>query len=149
MSARCLQCDRVGAASSRLLLTLSLLRPKSSCRKRAFQGAVWFSEQENLARVTMPVSSMRRLSRSNASQSLKYHCATNPTECTSIHNKVVNVGLLIFPELAAISGDLLSAVISIRCILGFRKDNPNVFNMLVQNLPITRCLFRKSCASRF
>ena len=37
----------------------------------------------------------------------------------------------------AISGDLLSAVISIRCILGFRKDNPNVFNMLVQNLPIT------------
>jgi iron complex transport system ATP-binding protein len=33
---------------------------------------------------------------------------------------------------AAISGDLLSAVISIRCILGFRKDNPNVFNMLVQ-----------------
>ena len=45
------------------------------------------------------------------------------------------------PELSAwytaISGDLLSAVISIRCILGFRKDNPNVFNMLVQNLPIT------------
>jgi hypothetical protein len=40
-------------------------------------------------------------------------------------------------SLAAISGDLLSAVISIRCILGFRKDNPNVFNMLVQNLPIT------------
>ena len=35
----------------------------------------------------------------------------------------------------AISGDLLSAVISIRYILGFRKDNPNVFNMLVQNLP--------------
>ena len=34
----------------------------------------------------------------------------------------------------AISGDLLSAVISIRYILGFRKDNPNVFNMLVQNL---------------
>ena len=37
--------------------------------------------------------------------------------------------------IAAISGDLLSAVISTRCILGFRKDNPNVFNMLVQNLP--------------
>ena len=36
----------------------------------------------------------------------------------------------------AISGDLLSAVISIRYILGFRKDNPNVFNMLVQDLPI-------------
>ena len=35
----------------------------------------------------------------------------------------------------AISGDLLSAVISTRYILGFRKDNPNVFNMLVQNLP--------------
>jgi len=43
----------------------------------------------------------------------------------------------LFPHLSAISGDLLSAVISIRCILGFRKDNPNVFNMLVQNLPIT------------
>jgi hypothetical protein len=38
--------------------------------------------------------------------------------------------------LTAISGDLLSAVISIRYILGFRKDNPNVFNMLVQDLPI-------------
>src|SRR5437016_14230177 len=36
---------------------------------------------------------------------------------------------------AAISGDLLSAVISIRYILGFRKDNPNVFKVLVQNLP--------------
>ena len=36
---------------------------------------------------------------------------------------------------AAISGDLLSAVISTRYILGFRKHNPNVFNMLVQNLP--------------
>jgi hypothetical protein len=36
----------------------------------------------------------------------------------------------------AISGDLLSAVISTRYILGFRKDNPNVFNMLVQGLPI-------------
>jgi hypothetical protein len=35
----------------------------------------------------------------------------------------------------AISGDLLSAVISTRYILGFRKDNPNVFNRLVQNLP--------------
>jgi hypothetical protein len=34
----------------------------------------------------------------------------------------------------AISGDLLSAVISARYILGFRKDNPNVFNTLVQNL---------------
>ena len=33
----------------------------------------------------------------------------------------------------AISGGFLSAVISIRYILGFRKDNPNVFNMLVQN----------------
>src|SRR4030095_11824147 len=38
-------------------------------------------------------------------------------------------------EFTAISGDFLSAVISIRYILGFRKDNPNVFNMLVQNLP--------------
>ena len=37
---------------------------------------------------------------------------------------------------AAISGVLLSAVISIRYILGFRKDNPNVFNMLVQSLPV-------------
>jgi hypothetical protein len=37
--------------------------------------------------------------------------------------------------LTAISGDLLSAVISMRYILGFRKDNPNVFNRLVQNLP--------------
>jgi hypothetical protein len=35
----------------------------------------------------------------------------------------------------AISGDLLSAVISIRYILGFRKDNPNVFNSLIQNWP--------------
>jgi hypothetical protein len=35
--------------------------------------------------------------------------------------------------IAAISGGFLSAVISIRYILGFRKDNPNVFNMLVQN----------------
>ena len=33
----------------------------------------------------------------------------------------------------AISGDLLSAVISTRYILGFRKDNHNVFNMLAQN----------------
>src|SRR5262245_5951905 len=33
----------------------------------------------------------------------------------------------------AISGDLLSAVISTRYILGFRKDNPNVFNDLIQN----------------
>jgi hypothetical protein len=36
---------------------------------------------------------------------------------------------------AVISGDLLSAVISIRYILGFRKDNPNVFNNLIQNWP--------------
>jgi len=34
---------------------------------------------------------------------------------------------------AAISGDLLSAVISTRYILDFRKDNPNVFNNLIQN----------------
>jgi hypothetical protein len=34
---------------------------------------------------------------------------------------------------AAISGDLLSAVISTRYILGFRKDNPNFFNGLSQN----------------
>jgi hypothetical protein len=33
----------------------------------------------------------------------------------------------------AISGDLLSAVISIRYIFGFRKDNPNVFNSLIQS----------------
>jgi hypothetical protein len=37
--------------------------------------------------------------------------------------------------LAAISGDLLSAVISIRYIFGFRKDNPNVFNSLIQSWP--------------
>jgi len=36
---------------------------------------------------------------------------------------------------AAIPGDLLSAVISTRYILSFRKGNPNVSNMLVQNLP--------------
>jgi hypothetical protein len=35
----------------------------------------------------------------------------------------------------AISGDLLSAVISIRYIFGFRKDNPNVFNSLIQSWP--------------
>jgi hypothetical protein len=34
---------------------------------------------------------------------------------------------------SAISGDLLSAVISIRYIFGFRKDNPNVFNGLIQS----------------
>ena len=34
---------------------------------------------------------------------------------------------------SAISGDLLSAVISTRYIVGFRKDNPNVFNGLIQN----------------
>jgi hypothetical protein len=34
---------------------------------------------------------------------------------------------------SAISGDLLSAVISIRYIFGFRKDNPNVFNSLIQS----------------
>jgi hypothetical protein len=34
----------------------------------------------------------------------------------------------------AISGGLLSAVISTRYILGFRKDNANVFNSLIQNL---------------
>jgi hypothetical protein len=36
---------------------------------------------------------------------------------------------------AAISGDLLSAVISTRYIFGFRKDNPNVFNSLIQSWP--------------
>src|SRR6516164_4279904 len=36
---------------------------------------------------------------------------------------------------SAISGDLLSAVISTRYILVFRKDNPNVFNSLIQNWP--------------
>jgi hypothetical protein len=35
----------------------------------------------------------------------------------------------------AISGGLLSAVMSIRYILGFRKDNPNVFNGLIQKWP--------------
>jgi integrase family protein with SAM-like domain len=35
----------------------------------------------------------------------------------------------------AISGDLLSAVISTYYIFGFRKDNPNVFNNLIQNWP--------------
>ena len=38
---------------------------------------------------------------------------------------------------AAISADLLSAVISIRYILSFRKDNPNVFKMLAQNRPVS------------
>jgi len=37
--------------------------------------------------------------------------------------------------LTAISGDLLSAVISTHYIFGFRKDNPNVFNNLIQNWP--------------
>jgi site-specific recombinase XerD len=37
--------------------------------------------------------------------------------------------------LPAISGDLLSAVISMRYIFGFRKDNPNVFNSLIQSWP--------------
>jgi hypothetical protein len=37
----------------------------------------------------------------------------------------------------AISDDFLSAVISIRYILSFRKDNPNVFNMLAQNRPVS------------
>ena len=37
---------------------------------------------------------------------------------------------------AAIPGDLLSAVISIRYILGFRKDNPNVFNMVLGTEPL-------------
>jgi hypothetical protein len=36
-------------------------------------------------------------------------------------------------KIPAISGDLLSAVISIRYIFGFRKDNPNVFNSLIQS----------------
>ena len=36
-------------------------------------------------------------------------------------------------DFSAISGDLLSAVISTRYILGFRKDNSNVFNRLIQN----------------
>jgi hypothetical protein len=35
----------------------------------------------------------------------------------------------------AISGSLLSTVISTRYILGFRKDNPNVFNSLIQSWP--------------
>jgi hypothetical protein len=39
------------------------------------------------------------------------------------------------PPSSAISGDLLSAVISIRYIFGFRKDNPNVFNSLIQSWP--------------
>ena len=42
-------------------------------------------------------------------------------------------GLYTAVLITAISGDLLSAVISIRYILGFRKDNPNVFNSLIQN----------------
>ena len=33
----------------------------------------------------------------------------------------------------AISGGLLSTVISTRYILGLRKDNPNVFNALIQS----------------
>jgi hypothetical protein len=38
-------------------------------------------------------------------------------------------------KVPAISGDLLSAVISIRYIFGFHKDNPNVFNSLIQSWP--------------
>jgi hypothetical protein len=38
-------------------------------------------------------------------------------------------------RITAISGDLLSAVISTRYIFGFRKDNPNVFNSLIQSWP--------------
>ena len=49
---------------------------------------------------------------------------------------LANIATYPFTLPAAISGDLLSAVISIRYFLGFRKDNPNVFNMLVQDLPI-------------
>src|SRR5499427_6074730 len=45
----------------------------------------------------------------------------------------------------AISGDLLSAVISIRYILSFRKDNPNVFNMLAQNRPVSSGIKRICC----
>ena len=54
---------------------------------------------------------------------------------TSSDQTLCNGGVRHASYSAAISGDLLSAVISIRCIWGFRKDNPNVFNMLVQNLP--------------
>jgi len=50
--------------------------------------------------------------------------------------KVLLVQLELEPEgLTAISGDLLSAVISTHYIFGFRKDNPNVFNNLIQNWP--------------
>ena len=41
---------------------------------------------------------------------------------------------------AAISGSLLSAVISIRYILGFRKDNPNVFNSLIKTSRISNSI---------
>jgi len=40
---------------------------------------------------------------------------------------------LILKRSTAISGDLLRAVISTCYIFGFRKDNPNVFNSLIQN----------------
>jgi hypothetical protein len=43
--------------------------------------------------------------------------------------------LLTIALVPAISGDLLSAVISTHYIFGFRKDNPNVFNNLIQNWP--------------
>jgi hypothetical protein len=46
-----------------------------------------------------------------------------------------NNGWIVGVGMTAISGGLLSAVMSIRYILGFRKDNPNVFNGLIQNWP--------------
>jgi hypothetical protein len=49
----------------------------------------------------------------------------------------VKVGPVREPYDPAISDDFLSAVISIRYILSFRKDNPNVFNMLAQNRPVS------------
>jgi len=42
--------------------------------------------------------------------------------------------------MAASSDDLLSTVISACYIFGFRKDNPNIFNNLIQNWPYFQCL---------
>ena len=50
---------------------------------------------------------------------------------------VSNVDDVVGIRSPAISADLLSAVISIRYILSFRKDNPNVFNMSAQNRPVS------------
>jgi hypothetical protein len=76
-------------------------------------------------------------SNANLHDGVEERVAKNPVKYAWIQT-------LIFQELqthtcpghkAAISGDLLSAVVSTCYILGFRKDNPNVFNSLIQSWP--------------